>query len=196
MKKLSVLILILTVSVVSAYTLNGRKWFSNTSFHYNPAKTSACCLSSSEFESQVKAGPGPWSNIISFGSNTTLTGAKRNGVNVVSWAKLGGTTLAVTHYISTDSSQSQNCNGNTIYRFEEVDVRYNNKVNWRNSAGCSAGYDLRGVSVHEFGHAYGLGHTSVSAATMYPSVASCDFSKSSLETDDRSGYSAIYSGCN
>lgn len=195
MKKIAFLILILSAGLVSAYTLNGRKWFSNATFRYNPANTSSCCLSASGFESQVKSGPNPWSNIISFSGNTTLSGAKRNGVNVVSWARLGGTTLAVTHYISTDTSQSQVCNGQRIYRFQEVDVRFNNKVRWQNQSGCSGSYDLAGVSVHEFGHAYGLGHSAVPAATMYYAVSSCDFSKSSLETDDRNGYSAIYSGC-
>src|SRR5688572_28181604 len=120
MKKLAVLILILSVSIVSAYTLNGRKWFSSTTFNFNPASAATCCLSASESESQIKSGPGAWSNVIRFGSNTTTTGAKRDGKNVVSWAKLGGTTLGVTHYISTDTSQSQNCNGNTIYKFLEV----------------------------------------------------------------------------
>ena len=196
MKKIAVLILIFTVSLVSAYTLNGRKWFASTTFRYNPANTSDCCLSASEFESQIKAGPGPWSNIIKFGSNTTLSGAKKNGVNVVSWANLGGNTLGVTHYISTDTSQSQNCNGVTIYRFEEVDIRFNKQFDWANQAGCSGAWDLKGVSVHEFGHAYGLGHTNSQNATMYPSIAACDFSKSSLENDDRNGYNSIYSGCN
>ena len=196
MKKLAFLILILSVSFVSAYTLNGRKWFSSPTFRYNPANTASCCLGASEYESQVKSGPGAWSSLIRFGSNTTLSGAKRNGVNVVSWANLGGNTLGVTHYISTDTSQSQNCNGNTIYRFVEVDIRFNKQFRWSNSAGCSSAWDLKGVSVHEFGHAYGLGHSSVQAATMYPSISACNFSKASLENDDRSGYSAIYSGCN
>ena len=196
MKKIIVVVILFTAALASAYTLNGRKWFSSTTFRYNPANTSSCCLSASDFQSQVKAGPGPWSNLITFGGNTTSSGAKKNGENVVSWARLGGTTLAVTHYIDTDTSQSQNCNGRTIYRFREVDIRFNRKAPWKNQSGCSRGYDLKGVAVHEFGHAYGLGHSSSPSATMYYAVSACDFSKSSLEQDDRNGYSAIYSGCN
>jgi len=196
MKKLAILILVLSVTIVSAYTLNGRKWFSSTTFRYNPANRASCCLSASGYESNVKSGPGTWSTLIRFGSNTTLSGAKRNGVNVVSWANLGGNTLGVTHYISTDTSQFQNCNGRTIYKFVEVDIRFNKQFRWSNSAGCSNAFDLKGVAVHEFGHAYGLGHSSVQAATMYFAIAACDFSKASLATDDKNGYNAIYTGCN
>ena len=102
----------------------------------------------------------------------------------------------MTNYISTDTSQSQVCSGNLIYRFVEVDVRFNNSYSWQTSSGCSNGIDLAGVSTHEFGHAVGLGHSNVNGATMYPSVAACNYSISSLANDDRSGYNAIYSGCN
>jgi hypothetical protein len=184
-------------SVAFGYTLNGRKWFSSADarFYLNNSNGPACCLSSSQQDSQISSGINAW-GIASKGGSTTKSGAKKDGQNVISWGRLGGTTLGVTNYVSTDTSQSQVCNGNLIYRFVEVDVRFNNQFNWQTSSTCTNGFDLAGVSTHEFGHAVGLGHSNVSGATMYPSVASCDFSMSSLANDDRSGYSAIYSGCN
>lgn len=198
MKKIA---LFLAVSCLAssafAYSLNGRKWFSSSDarFFLNNSNGPSCCLSSSQQSSQINSGINAW-GIASNGGSTTRSGAKRDGQNVVSWGKLGGTTLGVTNYISTDNSQSQVCNGNLIYRFVEVDVRFNNAFSWQTSSGCSNGFDLAGVSTHEFGHAVGLGHTNVSGATMFPSVAACDFSISSLANDDRSGYQSIYSGCN
>jgi hypothetical protein len=198
MKKIALfLALSCLASSAFAYSLNGRKWFSSSDarFYLNNANGPACCLSASQQSSQILSGITPW-GIAGNGGTTTKSGAKRDGQNVISWGKLGGTTLGVTNYISTDTSQSQVCNGSLIYRFVEVDVRFNNAFAWQTSSGCTTGFDLAGVSTHEFGHAVGLGHTNVPGATMYPSVARCDFSISSLANDDKAGYSSIYSGCN
>lgn len=197
MKKIALFLIGLTVaSSAFAYTLNGRKWFSSADadFFLNNSNGPTCCLTSSQQQSQITSGINAWA-IASYGGTTTKSGAKNDGTNVISWSKLGGTTLGVTNYVTTDTSQSQVCNGSLIYRFVEVDVRFNNAFNWQTSSGCSGGYDLAGVATHEFGHAVGLGHSTVQGATMYPSVAACDFSISSLANDDKSGYSAIYSGC-
>ncbi|HEX2644859.1 MAG TPA: matrixin family metalloprotease [Thermoanaerobaculia bacterium] len=198
MKKVALIcgVLLLSSSMTFAYTLNGRKWFSSSDavFHLNNSNGPSCCLSSSATASAISSGVRAW-GIASLGSTTTLSGARADGVNVVSWAKLGGTTLGLTSYTTTDNSQSQVCNGNLIYRFQEVDVRFNNAFNWQTSSGCSGGYDLTGVATHEFGHAVGLGHSSVGASTMYPTFGACDFSKSSLDSDDKAAYSSIYSGC-
>lgn len=197
MKKIALfLALSCLASSAFAYTLNGRKWFSSADakFYLNNANGPACCLTSSQQSSAITSGINAW-GIAGSGGTTTKSGARNDGQNVISWGKLGGTTLGVTNYVTTDTSQSQVCNGNLIYRFVEVDVRFNNAYNWQTSSTCTNGFDLAGVSTHEFGHAVGLGHSSVAGATMYPSVASCDFSMSSLANDDKAGYSAIYSGC-
>jgi len=197
MKKIVLFVSLLCLSSsLFGYTLNGRKWFSSADakFYYNGSNGPVCCLTASEQQSKIVSGINAW-GIAGLGGSTTKSGARNDGTNVVSWSKLGGTTLGVTNYTTTDQSQSQVCNGSLIYRFQEVDVRFNNAFKWQSSSGCSGGYDLAGVSTHEFGHAVGLGHTNVQGATMYPSVAACDFSVSSLASDDRDGYSAIYSGC-
>lgn len=196
MKKIALIggVLFLSASLASAYTLTQRKWFSSGDavFYYNPANGPTCCLSSSAVTSAILSGVSAWGTV-SHGGSTTVSGARADGVNAISWGKLGGTTLGVTTYVTTDTSQSQVCNGVPLYRAVEMDVRFNNAYNWQTSSTCSNGFDLSGVSVHEFGHVIGLGHSNVRSATMYATVAACDFSKSSLDADDRDGYSAIYS---
>jgi hypothetical protein len=194
MKKIALYAALLCLSSsLFGYTLNGRKWFTSgeATFYYNASNGPACCLSASEQQNEIVSGINAW-NIAGFGGSTTKSGAKKDGVNAISWSKLGGTTLGVTNYVSTDTSQSQVCNGNLLYRFQEVDIRFNNAFKWQTANSCSGGYDLDGVATHEMGHGVGLGHSNVQGATMYPSVAACDFSLSSLASDDKNGYSAIY----
>ena len=52
--------------------------------------------------------------------------------------------------------------------------------------------DLQGVGCHEFGHALGMGHTTVMNATMFPSVNNAGVSERSIEGDDRAGIQAAY----
>ncbi len=52
--------------------------------------------------------------------------------------------------------------------------------------------DLSNVLVHEAGHSFGLGHSNVSASTMYFSAPPTETSKRSLEADDIEGFCASY----
>ena len=62
--------------------------------------------------------------------------------------------------------------------------------------------DIQGVTTHEFGHALGLGHSSVgcgggcsSVPTMCPSLCSDGLSERTIEDDDKAGIQAIYDFC-
>lgn len=63
-----------------------------------------------------------------------------------------------------------------------------------NGSGCSSEIYVEGVEVHEVGHGLGLGHTDVSGATMFPSVAFCDNGPATIEQDDANGINALYGG--
>jgi hypothetical protein len=58
--------------------------------------------------------------------------------------------------------------------------------------GCSGGYYIEEIAVHEFGHALGLDHSSVSTATMYPGAYQCATWKSSLDPDDIAAVESVY----
>lgn len=52
--------------------------------------------------------------------------------------------------------------------------------------------DIQGVVAHEFGHALGMGHSADPNATMYPSAASSNIERRSIESDDIAGIQALY----
>jgi hypothetical protein len=84
--------------------------------------------------------------------------------------------------------------GNGTYRITDADIVTNATGFAWASAGesCSSEIYVEGVMVHETGHLLGLAHSSVSGATMYPSVAYCDNGPSTLATDDRNAINDLY----
>jgi Matrixin len=60
------------------------------------------------------------------------------------------------------------------------------------TSGCSGGFYIEDIAAHAFGHALGLGHSTVTEATMYPSVSSCNTGNRTLDADDISGVRSLY----
>jgi matrixin len=60
------------------------------------------------------------------------------------------------------------------------------------TSGCTGGFYIEDIAAHEFGHALGLGHSTVSGATMYPSVSSCNTGNRTLDPDDIAGVRSLY----
>ena len=84
--------------------------------------------------------------------------------------------------------------GNGTYRITDADIVTNGAFAWTSAgeASCSNEMYIEGVMVHEIGHGLGLGHTSVSGATMYPSVSYCNNGPASTEVDDENGIDNLY----
>jgi hypothetical protein len=57
---------------------------------------------------------------------------------------------------------------------------------------CSAAFFVEGIMMHEVGHVLGLGHSAVSTATMYSTVAKCDAGLDEIATDDATGINVLY----
>ena len=55
------------------------------------------------------------------------------------------------------------------------------------TTGCAGGFYIEDIAAHEFGHALGLGHSTVATATMYPSTPPCNTSLRTLDPDDIAG---------
>lgn len=99
----------------------------------------------------------------------------------------GGNCLAATF---TGYYQSR---GNGTFRIYDADIVTSNR-NWASLGEACSGSEfyMEGVMVHETGHGLGLGHTSVSGATMFPSVSACNNGPATTENDDEAGIRDLY----
>ena len=59
-------------------------------------------------------------------------------------------------------------------------------------SGCSGEYDIDSIMTHEVGHVIGIGHSTVSGATMYPSISACNTAPRSLASDDIAARDDLY----
>jgi hypothetical protein len=82
---------------------------------------------------------------------------------------------------------------NGTRRITDADIVTNTARQWASlGESCSNEFYIEGVMVHEVGHVLGLGHSSVSGATMFPSVSACNNGPASIATDDRNGINDLY----
>lgn len=65
------------------------------------------------------------------------------------------------------------------------DIVMNTEVAWN----INTTYDIRTVAIHEFGHALGMGHSTITSAVMYDYYTG---TKQSLATDDINGIRSLY----
>lgn len=83
-------------------------------------------------------------------------------------------------------------------RLVDVDIiGWSGKVNWvAMDAPCpgtnNGTWFMVDVFTHEFGHMLGLLHSSVTAATMYPSLSKCSIKARTLAADDIAGAQSLY----
>ena len=114
-----------------------------------------------------------WSNLansaydITYGADTArcpslvqeCPGAQvKDPYNDVGWLALGGNTLGVTWYTTSDP---------------EADMALNTRFTWKNTCGSGgSGYDVETVFLHENGHVAGLDHVNRADSVMYPSYQS------------------------
>lgn len=109
-----------------------------------------------------------------------------DGHNVVGWEDLPNNTLG---YACTWSSAGE--------AFES-DILLDNVHPWYTGdtapPGCFDQFSLRGVVTHEFGHAFGLGHSPGNSCnlTMYPSIPPCIDDRNDLGLGDVLGLEAHY----
>ena len=170
----------------SAYSLNGSTWpQAQMTYVVNAANLD---LSGLAAETAVRAGADAWlqqTGVFRFiyGGSSSQTTNTFDSVNLVLFRNASsGSAIATTYWWTSGG------------RIVDADV-----VFWdgaftffAGTSGCSNGFYIEDIAVHEFGHALGLGHSTLAAATMYPSTSACNVQNRSLDTDDIAGAWAMY----
>jgi hypothetical protein len=170
-----------------AYVLSGPKWSSvPVTYVVNPTNLD---LPESVIDPALAAGADAWhlqttaSFRFAYAGRSSLTTNTFDGVNVVMFRNASsGSAIATTYWWSSGSSivDADIVFWDGAFRF------------FTGSTGCSGGFYIEDIAAHEFGHVLGLGHSTSLAATMYPSVSSCDMRNRTLDADDIAGVTALY----
>ena len=171
----------------SGYVLSGPTWASGPVLYY--VNTTNLDLPDAVIPPALAVGADAWSTQtrasfrFQYAGTSTVTTNTNDGINVVMFRNASsGSAIATTYWWSSGS------------HIIDADI-----VFWdggfqffTGSTGCSNGFYIEYIAAHEFGHALGLGHSTVASATMYPSVSTCATGNRTLDPDDIAGVEALY----
>ena len=156
-----------------------------TPYYINSANLDLAAFSA---ESAVRSGADTWQQQsaafrFAYSGLSSQSTTTNDGINLVLFRNASsGSAIATTYWWSSGS------------RIIDADI-----VFWdgafrffAGSSGCSAGFFIEDIAAHEFGHALGLGHSTSTNATMYPSVSACNMGNRTLDADDIAGARALY----
>jgi hypothetical protein len=180
----------LIASAVSghAWVANGHVWSSHqVPYYINPANLD---LPEADILDAVQSGAANWPNQsradfgFSYSGRSNATAVANNAHNDVFFRnESNGSTIAVTYWWYDG----------TGYLVDADILFYDGGFTFfGNGGGCTAGQYVQDVATHEFGHALGLRHTSISVATMYATTTACSQNWRSLDPDDIAGVEALY----
>ena len=169
-----------------AYVASGPTWSQpQTPYYVNSANMDLSGLSA---ETALRSGADAWQQQsgafrFTYSGLSSQTTTTYDGINLVVFRNASsGNAIATTYWWSSGT------------RIIDADM-----VFWdgafrffAGSSGCSAGFYIEDIAAHEFGHALGLGHSTSTSATMYPSVSSCNMGNRTLDADDIAGVRALY----
>jgi hypothetical protein len=176
------------ITGTQAYVLNGPRWATNqVPYYINPANLD---VSANAAEAAVQAGLATWGSQSNanfsfyYMGRTTGTTMANNGKNEIFFRNASaGSMTAETHWWYDSNNHLVDAD----IVFYDGGFKF-----FTGSSGCSGGVYIEDVAAHESGHALGLGHSSVTTATMYPSMGWCSTSQRSLDSDDLAGVEKLY----
>ena len=171
-----------------AYVLNGPKWIANpVPYYINPANndvTEAAAIAA------IQTGGSAWS--MQTNANTSLyymgltagTTLQNNGKNEIFFRNTSNGNVIAETYWWADSNN---------HLIDADIVFYDGGFTFfTGTTGCSGGVYIEDTATHEFGHVLGMGHSTVTTATMYPTMSWCTTDWRTLDPDDQSGIEALY----
>ena len=175
-------------TAADAYSLKGPKWaLTQVPYYVNASNAD---MASADFDSAVRAAASNWSAQTSadisfyYMGKTSATSAVYDGQNIVIARPTSNGPSAATTYTWFS---------NGIYVDADIVVWDGAWTFASDAVACSGDrLYLQDVLTHEFGHALGLGHSSVLEATMYPSVTWCSTALRTLAGDDIAGLEKLY----
>jgi hypothetical protein len=176
-------------STTRAYTVFGYIWPSGTvpvPYYINPVNMD---VPTSAIEPAIREGANAWplqsgaSFAFTFAGYSSQTTNTNDGINLVMFRNAAsGSALATTYSWFSGT------------RIIDADI-----VFWdggfqfvTGTTGCSNAFFIEDIATHEFGHALGLGHSTVPTATMYPSISPCSQQSRTLDPDDIAGILSLY----
>ena len=172
---------------IGAYATSGVAW-AVRSVPYS-INTTNMDLPESDVEPAVRAGADVWaaqstaSISLTYAGRSSQTTTGNDGLNLVVFRNASnGSAIATTYWWS---SGGRIIDADIV--FWDAGFRF-----FSGSNGCSSGFYIEDIAAHEFGHALGLGHSTTTGATMYPSVSSCNAGNRTLDGDDIAGVQFLY----
>jgi hypothetical protein len=173
-------------SAARAYTLLGTWPQPSVPYYINPTNLD---LPPSAIAPAIRAGADAWPvqsgasfafTFAGFSSQTTNT---NDGINLVMFRNASSGSALATTYSWFSGTRIID----TDIVFWDAGFQF-----FTGSSGCSGGFYIEDVATHEFGHALGLGHSTVAGATMYPSISTCSQQSRVLDPDDIAAVLSLY----
>lgn len=174
-------------SAARAYTLLGYTWPQpSVPYYINPTNLD---LPPSAIAPAIRAGADAWPvqsgasfafTFAGFSSQTTNT---NDGINLVMFRNASSGSALATTYSWFSGTRIID----TDIVFWDAGFQF-----FTGSSSCSGGFYIEDVATHEFGHALGLGHSTVAGATMYPSISTCSQQSRVLDPDDIAAVLSLY----
>lgn len=170
-----------------AYALLGYSWGQQiVPYYLNPANMD---LPTGAIEPAIRSSADAWrlqsgaSFAFAFAGYSTQTTDTNDGINLILFRNASsGSSIATTY---TWFSGNRMIDADIV--FWDGGFQF-----FTGTTGCSGGFYIEDIATHEFGHALGLAHSTLTTATMYPSISTCNQQPRTLDADDIAGVLALY----
>ena len=172
---------------VNAYTTSGHAWgVKQVPYYINPQNL---YVSESSAVAAITSAAAAWRGIANidlvYAGYTTGSSLVNNGKNEVFFRNDSSGYIAETYWWYDG----------TGHLVDADIVFHENSRFYSANLGCNGdGYYIENTGAHEFGHALGLGHSSVEMASMWPNSGACETIRETLDPDDIAGLGSLYPG--